>query len=374
MKTTFNFGFAKTSTVAIGLCLALAACDQQVVEQPDITRTVKTMTVSELVSDFSRSYAGTVQAVDTAALSFQLSGNIQTLVVKEGQTVSKGQRIAALDPTPYEIELEAAKADLSRAGADLTQQRLNYERQASLYEKEWVSKAAFDQATAALKSAESAVDYANSRVAQAERNLGNTVITAPFNGIVAAKHATQFQDVQAGQAVVELNALGALEVSVAVPESEIGDVHIGTPATISLNQKLTDLQSTAIALPGRVTEIAANAGAGNAYPVRVRILEDNDAVRPGMTVQAALTFASGEARSGYLVPVTAISKGKPGESVTVFVYDADKGVVRARQLQVGGVDGNMVIVRSGLSIGEQVVTAGVSFLHDGQSVQLYVRR
>ena len=123
-----------------------------------------------------------------------------------------------------------------------------------------------------------------------------------------------------------------------------------------------------------MTEIAANAGAGNAYPVRVRILEDNDAVRPGMTVQAALTFASGEARSGYLVPVTAISKGKPGESVTVFVYDADKGVVRARQLQVGGVDGNMVIVRSGLSIGEQVVTAGVSFLHDGQSVQLYVRR
>ena len=77
-----------------------------------------------------------------SALSFQVAGNVQEVRVNLGDTVTKGQVLAVLDKKPYELDLDAANAELGKAKADLEEKRVEYLRQKKLYAKKWVAKAA----------------------------------------------------------------------------------------------------------------------------------------------------------------------------------------------------------------------------------------
>lgn len=157
---------------------ALFGCEQ---EQPEIIpqiRAIKTITVTDVASGQIRKYPGVVQATDTSALSFQVGGNVRHVNVKLGDQVKKGRVLAVLDKRPFQLDVQAARADLDKERANLTQKRQERERQRKLFSKGWIAKAKLDQVQRGYETAISQVNYARSKLNLARRDLGNTMLRA----------------------------------------------------------------------------------------------------------------------------------------------------------------------------------------------------
>lgn len=361
-----KIGFSRLAALAAAGFLAglPGACGKEPQPVPDTVRAIKWMEVSEIANGRSRRFSGRLQAADSSPLSFQVGGNVLEVLVNVGDRVEEGRLLARLDKTEFELDVSAALADAERARADLNEKRLQYERKRQLFEKGWVSQAALDQSEAAFLSAKSAVDFATSRLGQARSQLGKTELKAPFDGTVASRSVEPFMEVAPGQILFEINAEGALEVAIDVPENEITSVVMGAPATVVVAVEGSPLD-------GRVTEISSAAGAGNTFPVKVTVLESHPGLRPGMTAEAILVLQGGDEGAGFLVPLSAIAPGDEPQSGFVYVFQPAAGTLERRTIAAQGVVDNMVIVTSGISAGEIIATAGVSFLKDGMEVKLY---
>ena len=355
---------APAAVLLAAAALLLAACEQEQPEVMENIRAIKTITVSERGSGQMRRFPGVVEAVDTSSISFEVAGNTREVNVNVGDRVEKGQVLATLDDKPFQLNVEGAEAELGRAKAQLAEKETEFVRQKTLYEKEWVAKAAFDQALAARDSAANQVSYAGSKLNLARRDLEKTVLEAPFDGVIANKFVDPFQEVARGEKVFEIYAEGAMDVVLSVPETSIGEIHLGLPAEITFPSEQVPKQE------GRVSEIGTVAGDANAFPVKVSLAAPPESVLPGMTAEAALILGEAGGKTSYLVPVSAIAAGdEPGRGY-VFVFDSDSSTVKKTEIRGEGVQDNRVFVIEGIGAGDVVAVAGVSFLRDGQQVKL----
>ncbi len=344
--------------------LALAACEQEPPEVVERIRAIKTITVAERGSGQVRRFPGIVEAVDTSILSFEVGGNTREVNVNVGDRVTAGQVLTTLDKTPYELNVQAAEAELGRAKAVLAEKQTVFDRQRTLYAKEWVSKAAFDQAVAARDSAKNQVAYAGSKLNLARRDLEKTVLTAPFDGVIADKAVDPFQEVARGEKIFSIYIEAAMQIVLSVPETAIGEIYLGLPADIGF-------PAEGIApLAGRVSEIGTVASEANAFPVKVTLTEPPPKVLPGMTAEASLVLGGQDNGSSFLVPFSAIAPGEDPGRGYVFVYDPATSTVRRTAVSGKGVRDNRVMIAEGIEAGDVIAIAGVSFLRDGQQVKL----
>lgn len=341
----------------------LAGCGdapEPVVEQP---RPIRTFTVADTVGGMVRKFTGVIEASTTTALSFPIGGTVEEVLVAVGDEVKRGDALARLDAEPVELDVQAADADLQRALADETAKEADLDRQQQLFDKDWVAAAAVEKAQAAYDSAVSQVNYARSRLALARRNLDNTAILAPFDGVVAERLVDPFQDVAGGQKLFSLNATGTLHAAFSIPESGIGDISIGQPASI-------EITSIGTIVEARITEVASSATSGNAFAAKASLLDPSDKIRPGMTALVSVAGGGPIGDVGYFIPLSAVAPGDAEMNGNVFKYDPEASVVRKTPIVGGGVRDNFVIVQDGLEPGDIIASAGVSFLVDGQSVSL----
>ncbi|HEX9770885.1 MAG TPA: efflux RND transporter periplasmic adaptor subunit [Kiloniellales bacterium] len=364
LSASARAAIAPTGILLAVSVLLLAACDEQQPEVMENVRAIKTITVSERGSGQLRRFPGIVAAVDTSSISFEVAGNTREVNVKVGDRVEEGQVLATLDDKPFQLNVEGAEAEVGRAKAQLAEKETDYVRQKTLYEKDWVAKAAYDQALAARDSAANQVSYAVSKLNLARRDFEKTVLAAPFDGVIANKFVDPFQEVARGEKVFEIYREGAMEVVVSVPETAIGEVYLGLPAEITFPSEQV------ASLKGRVSEIGTVAGDANAFPVKVALAEPPDRVLPGMTAEVALILGEAGGGTSYLVPVSAIAAGDaPGQGF-VFVFDPQSSTVKKTAISGRGVQDNRVFITEGIAPGDVIAVAGVSFLRDGQKVKL----
>ena len=355
---------APKGVLLAALAFLVAACEEEQPEVLDNIRAIKTITVSERGSGQLRRFPGVVEAVDTSALSFEVAGNTRDVNVNVGDRVTRGQVLATLDDKPFQLNVEGAEAELGRAKAQLAEKETDFDRQKTLYEKEWVAKAAFDQALAARDSAANQVSYAGSKLNLALRDLEKTVLEAPFDGVIANRFVDPFQEVARGERVFDVYAEGAMEAVVSVPENAIGEIYLGLPAKIAFPSEQVASQD------GRVSEIGTVAGEANAFPVKVALSDPSGSVLPGMTAEVSLILGENGGGTSYLVPVSAIAAGdEPGKGY-VFVFDAESSTVKRTAISAQGVEDNRVNITQGVAPGDIIAVAGVSFLRDGQQVKL----
>ena len=349
------------------ISMALAGCER---EQPKVVeqiRAIKTITVTEFASGQTRKYSGIVQATDSSSLSFQVSGNVQEVKVNLGDHVEQDQVLATLDKKPYELNVQAAEADLQRSNAGLEEKRQEYTRQKTLFDKDWVSQAALDQATAAHDSAKSEVKYSTSKLNLAKRDLSLTTLTAPFDGTIAEKTVDPFMEAQAGRKLFEINADGAIEVALSIPETSIQRITLGMAVKVNFPS------NQSCPCDARITEIGSVASDANAFPVKAGLIDPPETVRAGMTAEVSIISDDSSEDTSYLVPLTAISPGEDSQEGFgfVFVYDPEKSVVNKRPVSVRGAAGDSIAVYEGVSAGDVLAVAGVSFLTDNQEVKLW---
>ena len=349
--------------------LAAFGCGKEE-KPPEVIRSIRWIKVAETSTVQVRMISGTTKPVDQTALSFAVGGTVETVKVRLGDQVKKGQVLAELDQQPFVLGVRDAEAELSKAQANVVERRANYERYVALYESNNASKAELDEARASFDSATSQVKAAEAQLGLARRDLRKTRLTAPFNGTISVKEIEPFVEVPSGRAVFGLDGEeSGFEVSTEVPETVVINLTVGEEADVVF----PGLKNRRV--PGVITEVGARSRAATTFPVTVQLQEQFPALRSGMSVEVAFEFIPESEKgepvyTGLLVPLTAFLVGAK-KTHFVFVYDEKSSTVKKTQIKTLNLRENDVIVEPGtLKAGDIIATAGAAFLNDGQKVNL----
>ena len=344
-------------TLAVAAALTLAGCKKEE-EAAAPPRPVLSMVVAPTALPGTR-FAGTVQAKVQAALGSRVAGRLVSRSVHVGDLVKKGDVLAVLDATAYELAVRSARAELSSAEATLSSAIATEERQKTLLQSNAAAKAAVESAEQSREAADAGLIRARTALVTAEEQLSYTRILAEFDGVVVATGAEVGQTVSPGATIVTVAQPDERDAVVDIPETAEA-ITVGSRFTVSLQI------NPAISVKGVVREVAPSADAATRTR-RVKIALENppDTVRLGTTITAEL---EGPDLTAIMVPAAAVLQkdGKPH----VWLVDAAKGEVRLAPVETGTAAGRYLPVTSGLKEGDRVVTAGVNSLEEGQKIKI----
>jgi RND family efflux transporter MFP subunit len=336
------------------------------VEEPEVIRPVRYVKVEGRDAARQRTYSGVAKAGQESRLSFQVSGQVQSVPVSVGDVVEKGQTIARMDPTDFALQLQNAQATAAQSRAQERNAKATYERTQALYENQNVSKQDLDADRTAYESARASLSAANQQIRLSQRQLGYTHLKAPEAGTLATVDIEVNEYVQAGELVATLLAGDQIEVSVSVPASVIRTIQRGAKAEARFNSL------GGKAFPGVVTEVGVASMSGSAtFPVTVRLTEGQDEARAGMAADVTFKFDVDPNAPRYTLPAYAVGEDREGR----FVFKLEKtedglGVVNRSPVVVGELLSDGLEIVSGIDTGDLVVTAGVSRIYDGLTVRV----
>ena len=343
----------------------LASCSSQKEHhQVKNIRSVKTMIIKDMTAVSVRRIPGVVEASDITHMSFQIAGTVETVDVGIGDYVKKGQILASLDETPYELQVHAAAADLAKARATMLSKKQHYLAKSKLVKTSVISSLDANTAKADYEAAESTVKVAEVKLKLAKRDLDHTVLRAPFNGIVAERSVDAHSEIAAGKTLFIINKYQSFDVKLSFPSSLIQNLKIGQVVNISVPSLEKNGQLT-----GKIYRIGLVSLVAHAYPIKIRIIKPPHALKVGMAAEVSFNFkrASG---AKYIIPYHALLPGEKANQAYVFLYDPKTSTVKKTLIYVGDVHNNEVVVDSGLKQDDSIVVAGVTFLHDGEQVRL----
>ena len=354
--------FKRTSWL---LCIfvALTACKEKT-EIVEVVRAIKTITVKEQDTEKIFKFSGQVAAVDSSGLSFQVGGQVETVEVDIGNRVKKGQLLAVLDPEPFQLEVNAAQAELVKAKNNVTKTKAEYERQQRIFKEGAGAKRFVEISEYEYKAAKSAVNYQIAKLDQARRDLRKTKLLAPYDGTIAWRAVEPNEKVLAGKKILEINATGDMQVELTIPETTVDLIHVYDQVTITYPTLPDESEN------GRISEIGSAAVKASSFPVKVKLIDPNEKVKPGMTAEVSFFIKDENRKPGYLIPYQALLPATEANQGFAFVYDPETSTVKKTLVHARGTEQKKAIVDEGLAEGDIVAVAGVSFLADGMKVKL----
>lgn len=334
-------------TYAWPLLLLLTGCrgDAQRAEQEVPPVHVKIMQATTIPQPDEVVYSGTVEAENGTPLSFTTAGTVQTLRIRLGQTVHRGQLIAALDSTQSANALRATRAALRQAEDAWSRLKLLHER-GSLPDIQWIE-------------AESRLEQARSAEQMAAKNLKDCCLYAPYDGVIAEKSVDTGANVMPGQAVAKLVNTGTLQIKIAVPGKEMADIALGQTAQVSVSALGGQPFSARVAEKG----VTANP-LSRSYEVKLLVEERPAGLLPGMVADVRLRTDSAAC---CIIPPSVVQLD---ENNRTFVWVVEHGKARRQFIQCGAYLADGVIVTSGLADGEPVIVEGQQKVCDGTEVRL----
>lgn len=330
----------------VGLAAVLGGCGGTAPQPVDTPISIRVATVA------ANDAASEVAGVGTAAwrvespLGFTSPGQIAAIYVNEGDSVRRGQLLAALKTTPMEADLSAAESEARRTGLDST-------RVEALYKQGWVTKAR-------LESAQASAEASRASVRARRFSLDTARIVAPSDGVVLARVAEPTQVLAAGAPVLVVgeSARGRV-IRVPVNDRAAARIEKGAPAKIVFD-----------ALPGppldgAVIEAGARANATTGtFDVEIALPAD-PRIRSGMIGRVQIAATGGDGRRMTL-PAAAVLSPRAGQGV-VYVIDG-RNIARRRTVGIGDVGDAGIEVTSGLASGDRVALSGFDQLRDGVAV------
>ena len=340
--------------VVMAAMMPLAGCarhDETRAEQPP-----PQVRVARVGSDSSAAIVkavGTVQLRRESNLGFTSAGRIASLTVNEGDRVTAGQLLAALDPATVAADSATARAELQRA-------RLELQRSETLFAKGWVTRPRVDNARAAFEAAQA-------RVSAAGFQQSNARIVAPGDGVILARLAEPGQVVAAGMPVLSLGeARGGYVLRVPLTDRETAGLTAGAAATV----RIEALGGAPVI--GQVIEIAGRADpATGTFLVEIG-LPAEPRLKSGqigsVEIVAAGPVEGAPRATGLMVPPAAIFAARAGEAF-VYVLPPGSDRIKLRRIMVSDVNDGGITVLGGLAAGESVAVSGVDRLSDGQRVR-----
>ncbi|WP_018897706.1 efflux RND transporter periplasmic adaptor subunit [Rhizobium sp. 2MFCol3.1] len=344
----------------LSACVSLASCNAKDEAAPQPPRPVLTMKVASAFDD-GPGFAGTVEARYQTARGFQVLGRIESLDVEVGDWIEKGQRLAALDPTSFQLDVNSKIGDTARAEARLKNAASTLDRTRRLVSSGASTQAKLEADIQALAAAQAALDQSNAELAKARTRVDYTTLNAGEDGVVVSKDADVGQTVNPGQTVVTIARTDAREVVVDVAPELAASLGAQEAFDIVLQA------DPSVTARGRVREIAPQADAATrTRRVKIALEAPPEPFRLGATVTAKLSNPPRTA-AAMRIPRSAVMDADGGASV--WVVDPQQQTVRATAVTIQQSTDNEMQISNGLSSGQIIVVAGVSDLKDGQKIQ-----
>jgi RND family efflux transporter MFP subunit len=389
-------------TIASAVLVALAGCGDdaassaaaQESRRDQAPKQVQTARVEERQLGASVLVNGTLDAYDRATVGTKVAGRLQSLAVDLGSRVRRGQLLARIDPTDYNIRLQQAEAGLAQArvrlglppggGSDsvdpsdtppvrearavLEEARATRERYSALLKDGVISKADFDQVLSQSRVAESRYQESleeirnrqavatqrRAEVALARQQLADTAVYAAFDGVVQQRIASLGEYLAAGAPVVELVKIDPLRFRAQVPERDAATIRPGQSVQLAVDGAPGEYSGRITRLSPTITE-------------RTRVLE----IEADIPNDGALRAGS-FARATIVTDTTSASLAIPKEALVTFagiekVVLVEKGKTKEKPVTTGRRTGPYVEVLSGVKAGDEVVLNPVN-LRPGQAV------
>lgn len=311
-------------------------------------RPVNVVAVTSEISAERIEALGTVQAQESVNVTAKVQGIIGRIYFEDGQTVTRGQEIAAIDAGEQTAQLNVELANLE-------QQRKDLERTASLARENHISQARVDEQTAMLKKAEA-------NVAAARVRAGDRLIVAPFGGVVGTRRISVGALVSPGTVVTTLDDITKVKLDFAVPETFLASLKSGLPveATAAAYNE-TVFKGTVIAVDSRVDPTT------RAVNVRAEIDNADLRLRPGMLMVVELIK---DERQSLMVPEAALDPANDKQFVVIVGAD---NVAHRVEVKIGRRRTGFVEILDGVKEGDLVVREGLQDLRDGAKVEIMNR-
>jgi RND family efflux transporter MFP subunit len=345
---------------AFALIVLLTACKPVEEPEPEPIRPVRVTTVESREGGETVSLTGQVEAQEEVNLSFRVGGRMIERSVNVGDRVRAGQVVARLESETPRNALRSARAELTAARARLVEAQNNFERHRSLLDRGFITRAMFDQAEQAYRTARAQVDSVQAQVNIAETQLGYADLIAASSGTVTARRAEPGEVVAAGQPIVQLAREGGRDAVFDVPARIIETAPADAQIQVALS---SDPKVQTI---GRVREVSPQADpVTRTFKVRIGLNDPPAAMRLGSTVTGSVQLGAGP---GLEIPASALTSAN--QRPAVWVLDPASNTVSLRNIEVLRYGLARVAVAEGLQPGDIVVTAGVQTLRPGQQVRL----
>jgi RND family efflux transporter MFP subunit len=355
------------SLLSVTLLVVLSGCPKPA-DKPRPEKTIVGTQRAEALgsADLSGSapeYIGAVRANEETDFSFKVGGILELIGPdphrdwEEGNAVKSGAVLARLQQADFKNALASAKAAAELAAS-------NNERLRKLVASNVVSKQEADKGRADA-------DTADAQLRQAEQNLRDSELRAPWDGVVLARRANSGETVGAGKPLLRFGDIGTMSVELGVPDRLVGLFAVDKEIAVDIS-----------ALPGqpsfrgKISEVGvAASNAGRLYRVVIKVPNPDGVIKSGMT---ATVKAGGVAASGIvqvMVPLSALvappspssAGGKTQTQLAVFVVKDGKASLRL--VKTGDIVASSILVTEGLAAGEEVATKGASLLYDGAPVE-----
>ncbi len=347
-------------TLALGVSALIACSKTEAPKEP--LRAVKVITIAGSNLNVEGVYSAEIRARVESRLGFQVGGKLLQRSVEPGQRVAAGQLLAQIDARDYQLAAQSAQAQLSAAQSQRDLAAAEYKRFEALKAQNFISGAELERRETALKAADASLNQAKAQ-AQAQSNQASYAsLSASHAGVVTAVDGEVGQVISAGQPIVRLAHDGPRDAVFAVSEQMVMGLKLGQAMQATL-------LSTGQILNGKVRELAASADpVTRTFAVKLS-LADSTNLPLGVTVNVNAGPTVGNAPLVIKLPTSALRQ--EGQSTVVWVLDEATMTVNTQAVQLGMVDGNEVVIQSGLKPGQKVVSAGVHVLAPGQKVTLY---
>ncbi|MCG9679798.1 efflux RND transporter periplasmic adaptor subunit [Vibrio sp. Isolate24] len=305
-------------------------------------------------------FPAVANAAERSHLSFRVAGEISELNVKEGDQVKKGDVLAKLDPTDYELDVDNASAKFSVIDSQ-------YRRSKPLVDKGLLAKSQFDEIAANRQIA-----YSELKLAQLR--LSFTKLLAPVDGIISRVNVEQFENIQVGQQIVNIHSLDSVEVLIQLPDR----LYVNQPdqETLSRIEALVKVPS-GNEYSASIKEFTTEPDpATRTFTVTLSLpMPEEEFILDGMAVE--VTSKSNDIglnlNTGVLVPIEAVfnADGDEIDRLNRFVWVLnDDNTVSKQAVTIGKMTKEALQILEGLESKQKVVVSGISRLREGMKVEI----
>ncbi len=314
---------------------------------------VTTQTITEQPLDQKVAAFAQIEAKYAPSIATEVAGIVTKILVTEGQQVTAGQPLAQIDAADLESKNLAASADVARLQALATEQANQLRRDQTLFTKGFISQAALDNTQAQVIATQKQVAAAQAQQAQTQRNVGRSIISAPYSGSIQTRLVNLGEYVNPGSVLFGFSSNGHRQVKLSLGRNEGALVRPGQ--TVLLGDQAPYLELL-------VSDVRSDLDPASRAKIIYAQLPDNAPYVVGDTMKAQIIVAQTPTLS---IPKQAIVERPEGK--VLYVVNPDNTVTE-RLVSTGYTDEHIVEITTGLKPGETIAIDGAGFLSQGAQV------
>lgn len=361
------------------LTFILPACDKNEPEPTEKWLPVKVQIVTAPTEQNGVRYTASVTPKTQVNLSFKVNGYIDAIyqtkdsdgqpkLVSPGEKITRDIQLAHVNDEEYRDQVTSAKASLAAAQASLKKGQQDFKRAKDLYATQSITAPDYDSAQQEYSTAVADVKNAKAQLDIAKQNLAYCTMKPPMNGVILNRNIEIGTLVAPDKIAFVMADMTSVKVIFAVPDVMLKNIALGDSLSVTSQTDLSKLYQ------GKVTTISPVAdNSTRLFDIELTIPNPQDTLKDGMVVALNVPELPVHPSIILSVPITAVvnSKNDP-QAYAVYITEKQgkKTFARLKNVKLGDVHGNRVIVDNGIKAGDQVITYGVSTIWDGSLIRI----